>query len=52
MMKSNKITPKNGRSIVIDVALDKFSGKVLFEKKVKLAKGILAQSPVPKGLRP
>lgn len=52
MKKSNKITPKNGRTITVDPALDKFSGKVLFKNKVKLAKRILAQSPIPQELRP
>jgi hypothetical protein len=51
MMKKNKITPKNGRSIIIDAALDKFSGKVLFKNKVELAKRILSQTPFPKELR-
>lgn len=49
-MEKNKITPANGRSITIDAALNKFSNKVLFEKKVELAKTILAASPLPKGL--
>jgi hypothetical protein len=52
-MKKNKtITPKSGRSITIDAALNKFSGKVLFKRKVELAKNILGQSPFPKELRP
>lgn len=49
-MEKNKISPANGRSITIDAALNKFSNKVLFGKKVELAKNILAASPLPKGL--
>jgi hypothetical protein len=51
MKNSKKITPKNGRSITIDNTLDRFNGKVLFEKKVALASAILAQSPFPDALK-
>lgn len=52
MKKSNKITPAQGKSVTINTALDKFSGKVLFEEKIRVAKSILAQAPVPEALRP
>lgn len=51
MKKNKKISPKEGQSIIIDESLNKFSGKVLFKKKVETAKHILAESPLPKALR-
>jgi len=46
-MKKIKKINKPNLQIVVDPALDRFSGVVLFKEKVEAAKKLLLHSPIP-----